>query len=221
MRRLIMGALITLIALPVSAAELPKTEDQKALYAVGVIMSRQLSVFDLTPAELELVKQGMTDAAVGKTPLVDAEAYRSQIQKLALARRAARGEKLAALAKPYVEAAAKEKGAVKTASGLIYLPIKEGSGARPAATDRVKVNYRGTFVDGKEFDSSYAAGKPVELQLDKVIKCWSEGIQLMKAGGKARLICPPELAYGERGTGMVIPPNATLVFEIELVEVLK
>ena len=120
-----------------------------------------------------------------------------------------------------MEAAAKEKGAVKTASGLIYLPIKEGSGARPAATDRVKVNYRGTFVDGKEFDSSYAAGKPVELQLDKVIKCWSEGIQLMKAGGKARLICPPELAYGERGTGMVIPPNATLVFEIELVEVLK
>lgn len=221
MRRLIVAALVTFMAVPAWAAEEPKTDDQKSLYAVGVIMARQLSIFSLTPQELELVKQGMTDASNGKPLAVDVEAYKPKIQQLALSRRNAQGEKLAAQSKQFIEKAAKEKGAVKTASGLVYQPLVEGSGAKPAATDKVKVNYRGTLIDGKEFDSSYAAGKPAEFQLDKVIKCWTEGVQMMKAGGKARLICPPDLAYGERGSGGVIPPNATLVFEVELVEVVK
>jgi FKBP-type peptidyl-prolyl cis-trans isomerase FkpA len=155
-----------------------------------------------------------------KTPLVDLEAYKAKIQQLALARRNAQGEKLAAQAPEFLAKAAKEKGAVKTPSGLVYLPLKEGSGARPTGTDKVKVNYRGTLIDGKEFDSSYSAGQPAEFQLDKVIKCWTEGVSLMKAGGRARLVCPPELAYGERGSGS-IPANATLVFEVELLEVVK
>ncbi len=115
--------------------------------------------------------------------------------------------------------AAKEPGAVATASGLVYQSIKDGSGASPKATDTVKVHYKGTFPDGKEFDSSYKTGQPAEFPLNGVIKCWTEGVQMMKTGGKARLTCPASIAYGERGAGGVIPPNATLVFEIELLGV--
>ncbi len=220
MRRLIMTALIALITIPAFAAEEPKTEEQKTLYAVGLVMARQLSVFSLTPAEFEFVKLGLTDGATGKTPRVDLDAYTQKIQDMATARRDVQGEKLAAEAKEFLEKAAKEKGAVKTSSGLIYLSLKEGSGANPTASDKVKVNYRGTLVDGKEFDSSYKRGQPAEFPLSGVIKCWTEGLQLMKPGGKARLVCTPEIAYGKRGSGL-IPPNATLVFEIELLEVLK
>ena len=113
-------------------------------------------------------------------------------------------------------AAAKEPNAVVTASGLVYRSLKDGSGSSPSATDVVKVHYRGTFPDGKEFDSSIARGKPAESPLNRVIKCWTEGVQQMKIGGKARLTCPPAIAYGERGAGGTIPPNATLHFEVEL-----
>ncbi|MBA2675958.1 MAG: FKBP-type peptidyl-prolyl cis-trans isomerase [Ramlibacter sp.] len=108
---------------------------------------------------------------------------------------------------------------VTTKSGLIYQSLKEGTGASPAATDVVKVHYRGTFQDGREFDSSYKRGEPTEFPLNGVIPCWTEGVQMMKPGGKARLTCPPAIAYGARGAGGVIPPNATLNFEVELVSV--
>jgi FKBP-type peptidyl-prolyl cis-trans isomerase FkpA len=113
-------------------------------------------------------------------------------------------------------AAAKEAGAVVTPNGLVYLSIKDGTGANPAASDKVKVHYRGTFPDGKEFDSSYKRGTPIEFPLNGVIPCWTEGVQRMKVGGKAKLTCPPAIAYGARGAGGVIPPNATLLFEVEL-----
>ena len=106
-----------------------------------------------------------------------------------------------------------------TPSGLVYRSLREGSGASPSATDTVKVNYRGTFPDGREFDSSYARNEPATFPLDHVIKCWTEGVQRMKVGGKAQLVCPPQIAYGARGAGGVIPPNATLQFEIELLEI--
>jgi FKBP-type peptidyl-prolyl cis-trans isomerase FkpA len=112
--------------------------------------------------------------------------------------------------------AAAEKGAVVTPSGLVYRSLVEGSGAAPAATDTVRVHYRGTHPDGREFDSSYARGQPASFPLNRVIKCWTEGLQRMKVGGKARLTCPPAIAYGERGAGDAIPPNATLLFEVEL-----
>jgi FKBP-type peptidyl-prolyl cis-trans isomerase FkpA len=108
---------------------------------------------------------------------------------------------------------------VTTRSGLIYQSLKEGSGSSPAATDTVKVHYRGTFLDGREFDSSHKRGEPTEFPLNRVIPCWTEGVQMMKPGGKAKLTCPPAIAYGERGAGGVIPPNATLNFEVELISV--
>ena len=115
-----------------------------------------------------------------------------------------------------LDAAAKEAGALVTKSGLVYRVLKEGGGASPGATDTVQVHYKGTFPDGQEFDSSYSRGTPIEFPLNRVIPCWTEGVQRMKLGGKAKLTCPSQIAYGERGAGGVIPPNATLVFEVEL-----
>jgi FKBP-type peptidyl-prolyl cis-trans isomerase FkpA len=117
------------------------------------------------------------------------------------------------------EASAKEAGAVVTASGLVFRSLKDGTGASPSASDKVKVHYRGTFADGREFDSSYKRGEPIEFPLSGVIKCWTEGVQRMKVGGKAKLTCPAAIAYGERGAGGVIPPNATLLFDVELLAI--
>ncbi|MEY4138715.1 MAG: hypothetical protein RLZZ371_897 [Pseudomonadota bacterium] len=118
-----------------------------------------------------------------------------------------------------LDAAAKEAGAVVTSSGLVYKSLKDGSGASPKTSDTVKVNYRGTFPDGKEFDSSYKRNQAIEFPLDNVIPCWTEGVQRMKVGGKAKLTCPASIAYGSRGAGGVIPPNATLLFEVELLAI--
>ena len=127
-----------------------------------------------------------------------------------------------AFAQPDLAAtAAKEKGAVVTPSGLVYRALRDGSGASPSAADTVKVHYRGTLTDGTEFDSSYKRNAPAQFPLGGVIPCWTEGVQRMKVGGKAQLVCPAAIAYGARGAGGVIPPNATLKFEIELLEVAK
>jgi FKBP-type peptidyl-prolyl cis-trans isomerase FkpA len=121
-----------------------------------------------------------------------------------------------------LKTAAAAKGAVVSESGLVYLVLKEGQGPSPAATDTVKVHYRGTLTDGKEFDSSIARGQPASFPLNRVIKCWTEGVQKMKVGGKSRLTCPAAIAYGERGTpGGPIPPNAVLQFEVELLGITK
>ena len=125
---------------------------------------------------------------------------------------------LALLALPLAVKAQAEK---TMPSGLVYRVLKDGTGPSPQPTDTVRVHYKGTFPDGKEFDSSYTRGQPAEFPLNRVIKCWTEGVGLMKVGGKARLVCPPAIAYGERGAGGVIPPNATLHFEVELLGIVK
>ena len=128
---------------------------------------------------------------------------------------------LALSATTFAQPAQQEPGTVTTQSGLIYSSLKDGKGPSPRASDVVKVHYRGTFIDGKEFDSSYARNEPAEFPLNRVIKCWTEGVQRMKPGGRAKLTCPPQIAYGERGAGGVIPPNATLLFDVELVDVVR
>jgi len=210
-----------LLAAPSFAGQEPTTEEEKTLYAVGMIVARTLGVFSLTAAELEWVKAGITDTVTGNKPAIEITAYNEKVQELARARRKVQGDKQASGAKEFVAKAAAEKGAVKTESGLIYLSLKEGSGTAPQATDMVKVHYRGTLPDGREFDSSYKRNKPLDFRLDGVIKCWTEGLQKMKPGGKARLVCPPDIAYGDNGAGDMILPGSTLVFEVELLEVGK
>lgn len=135
---------------------------------------------------------------------------------------AALAQAASAPADPTLAKAAKEAGAQVTDTGLIYRSLKDGKGPNPTATDTVRVHYKGTFPDGKEFDSSYSRGKPIEFPLNRVIKCWTEGVQRMQIGGKAKLTCPSQIAYGERGAGGgVIPPNATLVFEVELLGIVR
>lgn len=122
---------------------------------------------------------------------------------------------------PVLAKAAAEKGAVVTDSGLVFLSLKEGNGANPTSTNVVRVHYRGTFPGGKEFDSSYARKEPAEFPLNRVIPCWTEGVQKIKVGGKAKLTCPAAIAYGVRGAPPDIPPNATLLFEVELLGIVK
>jgi len=127
----------------------------------------------------------------------------------------------AALANPSTASAqaSAARAPATPAPGLTYKSVREGTGASPTATDAVKVHYRGTLMNGTEFDSSYKRNEPATFPLNRVIPCWTQGVQRMKVGGKAELVCPPELAYGERGAGGTIPPNATLRFEIELIEI--
>jgi FKBP-type peptidyl-prolyl cis-trans isomerase FkpA len=220
MRKLMIAFVVLLMAvlIAVSAwAAQPQTEDQKTLYALGVLLTKQLSVFNLSADEYEYVQQGITDAAAGKTLAAEPEAYKQNITALAQTRMQATAQKQKELAKPFLENAAKENGAQKLPSGLIYQQIKAGTGAKPKAKDIVKVHYTGSFIDGKVFDSSVERGQPVEFPLDKVIPCWTEGLTMMKIGGKAKLICPSDIAYGDRGNP-VIPGGATLVFEVELLD---
>ena len=218
MRKLIICIFVLLLAIPAGAAQ-PQTEDQKTLYALGVHMTRQLAVFNLSPEEYEFVKEGITDAAAGKKLIAEPEAYGQNLNALARARMEAAAQKQKELARPYLEKAAAEQGAQKTATGLIYQEIKAGKGAQPKDVDTVKVHYVGTLIDGKEFDSSVKRGEPVEFSLGQVIPCWTEGVAKMKVGGKARLVCPADLAYGDQGRPPVIPAGATLVFEVELLDV--
>ena len=220
MLKLLVIMLVCLLTTPLFAAEPIKTDEQKTVYAIGLFVGRQLSVFNLGPAEIELVKQGLNDSLAKSSPVVELESYEQKIQDFALKRRDEQSAKIAAADRKFLEKAALEKGAVKSDSGLIYFSVKEGSGVSPQATDTVVVNYRGTLTDGKEFDSSYARNEPLEIQVEGVIPCWAEGLQKMKVGGRAKLLCPSELAYGDEGAGE-IPPGAALVFEVELLSIKK
>ena len=180
-------------------------------------MQRSLNEFDLSAAELDILKRALTDAAAGK-PAIDIDEWGPKIEAFAAgrAKRVAAREKAASAA--YLAKAAAEPGAVRADSGLIYREMSPGTGPSPAASDVVKVHYRGTLINGTEFDSSYRRNEPAQFPLNGVIPCWTEGVQKMKVGGKARLVCPSDLAYGDAGRPS-IPGGATLVFEIELLEI--
>jgi FKBP-type peptidyl-prolyl cis-trans isomerase FkpA len=198
-----------------------QNDEQKTLYAIGVAVSRSLGPFNLTDQELELVMAGLADGVRHKEPKVDLQVYGPKIQALQTARVGvtAAAEKQAGQA--FLDKAAAETGATKTPSGMVITTVKAGEGDSPKATDTVKVHYTGTLIDGTVFDSSVERKEPATFQLNRVIPCWTEGLQLMKVGGKSKLVCPAALAYADRGAPPKIKPGATLVFDVELLEIVK
>jgi len=202
------------------AADL-KTDDDKTFYALGIALSRNLGPFALSDEELAAVIVGMKDGVAGAEPKVDLQQYGPKIQALAQARQAKIASAEKVKADKFLAEQAGKPGAKKTDSGLIYIEVKAGTGDSPVATNKVKVHYHGTLSDGTVFDSSVDRGEPATFGLDRVIKCWTEGVQLMKVGGKSQLICPSDIAYGDRGSPPKIAPGAALVFDVELIEIVK
>lgn len=219
-KHLLSIACCSLFALSVQAETPKMTEEQKTLYALGQRIATDMAIFNMSATELESLKQGLSDGIKKSKSPIDVLVYSQKIKGLAEQRSMALSTKQMAAGKPFIEAASKEKGAIKTASGLVFLSLKEGTGASPLATDTVKVHYKGTLIDGSEFDSSYSRNEPAEFPLNGVIKCWTEGVQKMKVGGKARLVCPPNIAYGNQAIGK-ITPGSILNFEIELLSIKK
>ncbi len=211
--------LLSLTTPLLAASQDPTNDDQKTLYALGLAISQSLGTFSLSEVELDMVKNGLTDGVLKRSPKADLQTFGPKIQQLQQARLAlvAEGEKKAGAA--FLTKAASEKSSTKTESGIVITTIKPGTGATPKATDTVKVHYHGTLTDGTVFDSSVKRGEPATFPLDKVIKCWTEGVQQIKVGGKSRLVCPSNLAYGDAGSPPVIKPGSTLVFEVELLEI--
>jgi FKBP-type peptidyl-prolyl cis-trans isomerase FkpA len=206
---------------PTAGSE-PKTDDEKTLYTLGVFLSNSISSFNLNASEIEFVKGGLTDGALHRQPKVDPAAYQQKLQQLAQTRAASGSAVDRKAGSDFLAKTSLEKGAVKGPGGLIIEEVKAGAGASPKPTDTVKVNYKGTLIDGTVFDSSDAhGGAPAVFQLNGVIPCWTQGLQMMKVGGKSRLVCPPEMAYGDRGAPPRIRPGSTLVFEVELVDIVK
>lgn len=223
MRKASMTSLVAILVVAgagAGAAQEPKTDEQKAFYALGVAISRNLSSFNLSAAELEMVKAGLTDGVLHKELKADLQTARPKLEELQRTRLAAAATNEKKIGQTYLDKAAAGKGATKTPSGLVITTLKPGAGASPTAGDKVKVHYHSTLVDGSVFDSS-VQGEPVTFPLNGVIRCWTEGVPMMKVGGKSRLVCPADLAYGDRGAPPRIRPGATLVFEIELLDIVK
>lgn len=212
------AALALALGVCAATAQTLDTDENRTLYAVGVVLGNNLLQFNLTPAELALVEAGLRDSVFGTEPRVDMAVYGQQITVLRDARQAvgAAAEKAASMA--FIDQLAQEAGAERTASGLVYSVITEGSGANPTAADTVRVHYHGTLRDGTVFDSSVDRGEPISFPLSGVISCWTEGVQKMQVGGTSRLVCPSDTAYGDAGQG-VIPGGAALVFEVQLLAI--
>lgn len=205
---------------PASTGEL-LTDEDKTVYAMGVMLGGNVKPMSLTPEQIETMTRGFKDAALGKTPQVDPQTMAAQIQEFARTRATAAAEVEKKKAADFVAQEAQVAGAVKTASGIVYRTLTPGTGDSPKATDSVKVHYTGKLTDGTVFDSSVQRNQPAEFALTGVIPCWTEGLQKMKVGEKAQLVCPSDLAYGDQGRPPRIPGGATLVFEVELLEIKK
>jgi FKBP-type peptidyl-prolyl cis-trans isomerase FkpA len=198
-----------------------ESEEARTLYAMGAILARGVAGLDLSEEELAALQAGLSDGALGREPQVPLDEYRQQIQNLTTERRAAAASVEKEAGQAFLLEAAAAEGAEQLDSGLVIRTLSPGEGASPAATDEVRVHYHGTLRDGTVFDSSVVRGQPAVFPLNRVIPCWTEGLQRMKVGQKAQLVCPPEIAYGDRGSPPRIPPGATLAFEVELIEVVS
>ncbi len=203
------------------------TDAQKFGYAIGVDLGKSLQPVK-QDVDIAALKAGLDDAFAGTTPKLD-DAAREEIKNTVARKmqerqqqeRAAQAEKAKAEGDAFLAENGKKEGVKTTASGLQYEVLTEGKGSKPTAEDRVTVHYKGTLISGEEFDSSYSRGQPVTFPLANVIPGWTEGVQLMTPGSKYKFFIPSNLAYGERGAGVKIGPNETLVFEVELISVEK
>jgi FKBP-type peptidyl-prolyl cis-trans isomerase FkpA len=202
------------------ANELP-TDADKTLYVMGVVLARTFQNLDLSPAELAVLKEGLTDAAAGRPLRVSPDSWGSKIPGYTKARLQRIAAEERARSSAALQRFAAEPGSLRQPSGLIYRELKAGTGASPAPGQKVLLRYTGALVDGTVFDSSAREGRPVVFDLAEVIPCFREGLPLMKTGGRARLVCPATLAYGDAGLPPKIRPGATLVFEVELVDIVK
>lgn len=210
---------------PAGKAKL-KTDTDRISYAIGVQLGKNFKKDDLA-VNPTVLAQAITDV-LNEKPLAMTDEQLKQVmtdlRKTMMAKmktkRKALGDKNDAEGRDFLAKNAKKDGVTVLKSGLQYKVLKAGTGRTPKATDKVKTHYRGTLINGKEFDSSYKGGKPAEFAVTRVIAGWTEALQLMKEGAKWQLVIPANLAYGKRGSGQ-IPPNATLIFEIELIEIVK
>ena len=195
-----------------------QTDQDKTLYALGLAIGQNVRDFNLTADEVALVADGLRDAVLGNEPKVALDTYGPMIQSLAQERMSASSTAEKQESEAWVAEMAGQAGAERSASGVVFIPLVEGSGENPTADSTVRVHYHGTLRDGTVFDSSVERGEPISFPLNGVIACWTEGVQKIKVGGKAKLVCPAETAYGDQGSGS-IPGGAALAFEVELLAI--
>ncbi len=196
------------------------TEDEKVFYYLGTAMSANLAPLSLTDEELNLVERGLRDALQGTAVELDAATYGQKLNTVAQERMAAGALREETASREYIARMAAEPGAVTTESGIVILELEPGAGESPTADSTVKAHYHGTLRDGTVFDSSVQRGQPFTSSLARVIPCWREAIPTIKEGGKSKITCPPDLAYGDRGSGS-IPGGSALTFEVELLEIVE
>jgi FKBP-type peptidyl-prolyl cis-trans isomerase FkpA len=206
---------------PAASGGAYKTEDEKTFYAYGYRVGQNLASTTPSAAEANAIAQGLKDAITGKPEAVSMAVYLPKVGEMANKRLMAKAEITKKKGAEFAEKFGKEEGVKPIPMGGFIKTEKEGTGAQPTADDTVKVNYRGTLIDGTEFDSSYKRNEPATFPLKNVIPCWTNGVAMMKVGGKAKLVCPSDAAYGDQGHPPVIPGGSTLIFDIELLEVVK
>ena len=230
MKRLIVTCLLAgLTAVGTTRAADPelKTDDDKALYALGAFLAARgnLNAFALTPNELAILQMGISDLANEKPLKLDLEKSMSAIQAFAAKRMPAAADARAVVekkkGKAYLETVAAKPTVKKMPSGFYMEALTEGKGPSPVSTDSVKVNYKGALIDGKVFDESAKSGGPATFKVTQLVPCWRQALEFMKPGGKAKVYCPPELGYGDVWHGIDIPPGSTMVFDLELLEIVK
>jgi FKBP-type peptidyl-prolyl cis-trans isomerase FkpA len=221
MKKILVLALLAAVAVGCSKGKDPKTEEEKTFYSIGTMFGSRLTQLSMSDSEIDALTSGLRDAAKGEKQKVDPMAYQQKIQDMFKARMEKQAGDIKKKGAEFIDNFVKKEGATKTASGLAYKVITEGTGPTPKETDVVKVHYHGTLMDGTVFDSSVDRKQEVSFPLNRVIRGWTEGLQTMKVGGKSKFVIPSELAYGDAGAPPKIAGGATLIFEVQLLGIEK